>query len=94
MLEAAEDSFTYSYPDPDWTGFSGVGTAVMEKGILNPCKKILTFTTPPMAEDTEVIGNIVLVLYASSDQPDTEFLVRIWDQLPDDEPFTHLKPLR
>jgi hypothetical protein len=56
----------------------------MEKGILNPCKKILTFTTPPMEEDTEVIGNIVLVLYASSDQPDTEFLCRIWDQLPDE----------
>ena len=59
-----EDSFTYSYPDPDWTGFSGVGTAVFERGMVNPCKKILTFTTPPMEKDTEVIGNIVLVLYA------------------------------
>jgi putative CocE/NonD family hydrolase len=81
---AAESSVTYSYPDPDWTGFSGVGTAVMDHGILNPCKKILTFTTPPFEKDTDVIGNIVLVLYASSDQLDTEFLCRIWDQLPDD----------
>src|SRR4030042_5913385 len=24
---AAESSVTYSYPDPDWTGFSGGGTA-------------------------------------------------------------------
>jgi putative CocE/NonD family hydrolase len=78
-----EASVTYSYPDPDWTGFSGVGTAVMDKGILDPCRKILTFTTPPMEKDTEVIGSTVLVLYASSDQPDTEFLVRIWDQFPD-----------
>ena len=37
-----------------------------------------------MEEDTEVIGSIVLVLYASSDQPDTEFLCRIWDQFPDE----------
>ena len=57
---------------------------MFERGVVNPCKKILTFTTPPMEEDTEVIGNIVLVLYASSDQPDTEFLCRIWDQFPDE----------
>ncbi len=78
-----EASVTYSYPDPDWTGFSGVGTAVMEGGIVHPCKKILTFTTPPFDKDTDVIGNIVLVLWASTDQTDTEFLCRIWDQLPD-----------
>ena len=28
----------------------------MDRGILNPCKKILTFTTPPFEKDTEVIG--------------------------------------
>jgi len=33
----------------------------------------LTFTTPPMEKDTEVIGNIVLVLYAASDQLEVEF---------------------
>jgi hypothetical protein len=88
----AEDFFTYSYPDPDWTGFSGVGTAVMERGILHPCKKILTFTTPPFEKDTEVIGNIVLVLYAASDQTDTEFLCRIWDQLPDEMQVPGMPP--
>ncbi len=85
-------SVTYSYPDPDWTGFSGVGTAVMDRGILHPCKKILTFTSDPMPQDTEVIGSTVLVLYASSDQPDTEFLVRIWDQLPDEMQMPGMPP--
>ena len=37
---------TYSYPDPDWSHFSGIGTAVMEDGVPNPVRKILTFTTP------------------------------------------------
>jgi uncharacterized protein len=81
---AGAGSFRFSYPDPDWTGFSGVGTAVMDRGMLHPAKKIMTFTSPPLTEDLEVIGNIVLVLYASSDQTDTEFLCRVWDQLPDD----------
>gem|GEM_PF-880456 len=85
-------SVTYSYPDPDWTGFSGVGTAVMDKGILHPCKKILTFTSDPMPQDTEVTGSTVLVLYASSDQPDTEFLVRIWDQFPDEMQMPGMPP--
>ena len=89
---AAKDSFTYSYPDPDWTGFSGVGTAVMDRGMLHPCKKILTFTSDPLPEDTEVIGNTVLVLYASSDQPDAEFLVRIWDQFPDETQMPGMPP--
>ena len=79
-------STTYSYPDPDWSHFSGVGTAVMERRYPPPLsKKILTFTSDPLPEDLDVIGNIVLVLYASSDQTDTDFLMRLWDQMPDAE---------
>jgi hypothetical protein len=79
----SNSSTTYSYPQPEWSHFSGAGTAVMEDGVLHPTKKILTFTTDPMQKDTEVTGNIVMVLYASSDQTDTDFHIRIWDQLPD-----------
>ena len=32
-----------------------------------------------------MIGSIVLVLYASSDQTDTDFFMRLTDQLPDEE---------
>ncbi len=79
----SDSSTTYSYPQPNWTHFSGAGTAVMEDGVLHPTKEILTFTTDPMPKDTEVTGNIVMVLYASSDQTDTDFHIRVWDQLPD-----------
>jgi uncharacterized protein len=85
-------SVTYSYPDPDWTGFSGVGTAVVERGLVNPCAKTLTFTSEPFAEDTEVIGSTVLTLYASSDQPEAEFFVRMWDQFPDDAQAPGMPP--
>ena len=77
-------TFHFSYPQPDWTGFSGVGTAIMERGMIHPCKKIMTFTSDPLAQDLEVVGNIVLVLHVSSDQTEAEFLCRLWDQLPDE----------
>ena len=87
-----EASFEYAYPDPDWTGFSGVGTAVMDQGILFPTRKILTFTTPPMEKDLEVIGNMVLVLYGSSSEADQEFCVRLSDQAPDSEQIPGMPP--
>jgi hypothetical protein len=40
-------STSYDYPDPDWSHFSGLGTAVMEDGVPNPVRKILTFATEP-----------------------------------------------
>lgn len=83
MPAEQNSSTSYQYPDPDWSHFSGVGTAVMEDGVLHPTRKILTFASGPMSEDLEVTGNIVLVLYASSDQTDTDFHLRLWDQLPD-----------
>ena len=87
-----DSSFTYAYPDPDWSHFSGMGTAVMEDGVPNPVRKILTFTTPPLEEDLEVIGSMVLVLYASSDQTDTDFFMRLTDQLPDAEQAPGMPP--
>jgi uncharacterized protein len=85
-------SFTLSYPQPDWTGFSGVGTAVMQDGILHPTKKIMTFTSDPLGEDLEVVGSVVLVVYASSDQKEMEFLMRLWDQLPDERQVAGMPP--
>jgi hypothetical protein len=83
---------SYEYPDPDWSHFSGLGTAVMEDGVPNPVRKILTFTSEPLTEDLEVIGNIVLNLWASTDQTDTDFFVRLTDQLPDADQVPGMPP--
>ena len=84
--------FLFSYPQVDWTGFSGAGTAIMDKGMLYPTKKITTFTSDSLSQDLEVIGSIVLVVYASSDQTETEFCARLWDQLPDEAQMPGLPP--
>ena len=85
-------SFTYHYPDPGWLSFASGGSAVIEDGMIFPTKRILTFTSAPLDHDLEVIGNVVLNLYASSDQTDTEFLVRLVDQWPDEDQVPGMPP--
>jgi putative CocE/NonD family hydrolase len=88
-----ESSFTYPYPDPDWTHFSGGGTAIIEEnGVIYGQKRIPTFTSAPLEEDLQVMGNIVLVLYASTDQLNTDFCVRLVDQFPDAEQVPDMPP--
>jgi putative CocE/NonD family hydrolase len=81
--EADEKPDVFSYPHPEWFGWPGLGTGVLYKGIPNPVRGVLTYITEPMKDDVEVTGPIVLILYASSDQSDTDFCVRLSDQEPD-----------
>jgi putative CocE/NonD family hydrolase len=43
----------------------------------------LTFSTPPLEQDVEVIGASQLILYASTDAKDVDWLVRLCDVYPD-----------
>lgn len=69
---------SYDYPDPQWF----LGVVAMGKFGPDPAARVLTFTSAPLDHDTEVSGPIVLELFASSDQPDTDFVVKLSDQLP------------
>ena len=55
------------------------------QGRLDPVRRVLTFTTAPLDADLEVTGPIVLKLFASSTAIDTQFIVKIADQHPQDE---------
>jgi len=80
--EATADGDTsYDYPNQAWA----LGVVAMSKFGPNPVGGVLTFTTPPLEEDTEVTGPIILELFASSDQPDTDFIIKISDQFPQAE---------
>jgi len=78
---AGEGSVTYAYPNDEWT----VGVVARSKDGMDPIRRVLTFTTPPLEAEVEVTGPIVLELYASSDQTDTDFIVRLADQSPQGE---------
>jgi hypothetical protein len=83
LPDIENSSFTFEYPNPEWSGWSGIGTAKFVNGLPNPAVKILTFSSDPMNEDLEVTGPIVLVLYASSTEKDADIYVRFVDQEPD-----------
>jgi uncharacterized protein len=78
------DEAATSYTYPDWQWMNGV-VVTGPDGRPDPVRRVLTFTSPPLAADLEVTGPIVLELYASSDQIDTRFIVKLADQHPQDE---------
>jgi uncharacterized protein len=89
----AASSFSYSYPDQDWTHFSGGGTAVIDNGVIFGQRRIPTFTSAPLETDLQISGNIVVVLFAATDQKNTDFFVRLADQAPDDRQVPGRPPL-
>jgi putative CocE/NonD family hydrolase len=48
-------------------------------------RRVLTFTSAPLAADVDVTGPVVLKLFASSTAIDTQFIVKLSDQHPHDE---------
>ena len=77
-----EGGTTYSYPD--WGWHNGVA-ATGPDGRPDPVRRVLTFTSAPLEADLEVTGPIVLKLFAASDQIDTQFIVKLSDQHPQDD---------
>jgi uncharacterized protein len=45
--------------------------------------EILTWSTEPFEEPMEMVGTGAAHIFAEIDQPDTNFILRIWDQAPD-----------
>jgi predicted acyl esterase len=77
---AGEGATSYSYPRPDWH----LGPVEFKPdGSSDSVSQVLTWTSPPLNDDVMIAGPIEMVLYASSDQRDTDFFVKIWDQAPD-----------
>lgn len=76
---------SYTYPNPGWvTGVAGFGPGGPASG-FDPVRRVLTFTSPPLPEDLEIAGPIKLELYASSTAADTDFFIKISDQVPQSE---------
>jgi len=77
-----EPPVAYRYPDEEWGGWPILGPAVRTPTGPDPLRKILTFTSEPLPDDLEVTGAIVVKLWASSDQRDTDFMVKLVDVSP------------
>ena len=78
---ANEPPTSYTYPDWEWVN----GVAVIgPDGRVDPVRRVLTFVSAPLEADLEVTGPILLKLYASSTAIDTQFIVKLTDQHPQD----------
>ncbi|HZQ75547.1 MAG TPA: CocE/NonD family hydrolase [Burkholderiales bacterium] len=76
---SSENSTTYSYPDPGWLmGVVGLGPNLQP----DPARRVLTWTTAPLEKDLEIAGPVKLTLFASSTGRDTDFFVKLSEQLP------------
>jgi predicted acyl esterase len=74
-----EPSTSYSYPNPGWMiGVVGFGPA----NTPDPARRVLTFTTAPLARDLEIAGPILLRLYGSSTRDDMDVFVKLSEQMP------------
>jgi predicted acyl esterase len=78
---ANEASTSYTYPDWEWVN----GVAIIgPDGRVDAVRRVLTFTSAPLDQDLDVTGPIVLKLFASSTAIDTQFIVKLSDQQPQD----------
>jgi len=75
---ARQASTEFNYPDPKWK----LGTVTFGPRGPDPIARILTFTSAPMQQDTEITGPAVLELYLSSTTTDTDVFVKLSDQSP------------
>ena len=74
-----EPSTAYSYPNPGWMiGVVGFGPA----NAPDPARRVLTFTSAPLAQDLEIAGPILLTLYGSSTRDDMDVFVKLSEQMP------------
>jgi hypothetical protein len=79
----AEDEAPTSYTYPDWEWVNGVAV-IGPDGRVDPVRRVLTFVTAPLEADLDVTGPIALKLFASSTAIDTQFIVKLTDQHPQD----------
>jgi uncharacterized protein len=84
------DAFTYDPMNPVpslggnvcCTGNAIAGGAFDQRPVEGR-EDVLVYTSPPLAEGTEVSGPVEVTLYVSSDAPDTDFTVKLLDVYPD-----------
>jgi uncharacterized protein len=82
------DEYTYDPGNPTPTVDGSILSFVYPLGSVDVAKvqrrpDVLTFTTPVLTEDLDVVGPLRLILYASSSAVDTDFAARLTDVFPD-----------
>jgi hypothetical protein len=85
----AHDTYLYDPSDPTPTRGGSIVSYVVQPGSCDVAdlhssrRDLLVYTSEPLSEDLTIAGPLKLIIYASSDAPDTDFVGRISDVFPD-----------
>jgi putative CocE/NonD family hydrolase len=88
---AASTSFTSDPSKPVADPFDAAAGAHDYRALVGR-DGVLTFDSGPLAADTEVIGRITAEVYVSSDAPDLDLWVRLYDVAPDGTAWNLMSP--
>ena len=87
--QSAPDRYDYdpANPVPSTGGANCCGTPTLsgprDQRPIESRADVLVYTSAPLAQDFEVTGPVKVILYASSDAPDTDFVAKLIDVYPD-----------
>jgi len=70
-----------TYQGPGWATW-----LVEDQSFVDQRPDVLSWTTPPLANDVAIAGDIVAQLYASSSGTDSDWIVKLIDEYPPDFP--------
>jgi putative CocE/NonD family hydrolase len=90
--DSTADSYTYEPTDPVPTAggptlIFGVGPGVADQGSVEDREDVLVYTSEELSDPVEIAGDVNLTLFASSSQPDTDFVATLVDVSPDGTPY-------
>jgi putative CocE/NonD family hydrolase len=87
--DEAPDQYVYDPADPTPTYGGSLlmhplyGPGAKDQRAIESRADMLSYTSAPLAQDTEVTGPLLVTLWAASDAPDTDFVARLVDVHPD-----------
>jgi len=86
-VEQPTDHYAYDPLNPvDWSANLELWNFLHDMGDRNEVQArddVLVYSTPTLAEDLEVTGNVTMKLFAASSAPDTDFIATLVDVYPD-----------
>jgi putative CocE/NonD family hydrolase len=88
----APDRYTFDPNDPVEDPHHEAGLGPHDQRAIERRSDVLTFTTDPLTEDLEVIGNIETRLWIASSAPDTDFVARLLDVQPEGPAWNLMSP--
>ena len=81
--EGPADAYVYDPRDPVMSMYTPAGQhAPVDLRPIDGRRDLLVYTTPPLAEPVEVLGPVIVKLWAASSARDTDFVVRLIDVWP------------